>query len=72
MIQGYQPNKSTGEFKSPVGLKSGVPSKNSNNELLDSLETMIALCRLKFGNLDEVVYKEIIKAEALITKYRRN
>lgn len=37
-------------------------------ELLESLAVMTSLCRLKYGNLDEDVYAEILKAEAAIRK----
>jgi hypothetical protein len=39
-----------------------------NSELLQSLVVMTALCRLKYGNLDEGVYKEILKAEEVINR----
>jgi len=38
------------------------------SELLESLAVMTSLCRLKYGNLDEDVYAEILKAEAAIRK----
>lgn len=37
-------------------------------ELLEALDVMTCLCRLKYGNLDEDVYAEILKAEAAIRK----
>lgn len=38
-------------------------------KLLESLNTMTMLCRLKYGNSDPDVYAEIEKAETLIAAY---
>lgn len=40
------------------------------DELAESLETMTALCALKYGNIDADVYAEIEKANALVGKAR--
>ena len=42
-----------------------------NKELLESLRIMIGLVRVKYGNLDPAVYREIGKAEALIKAHAR-
>ena len=36
------------------------------DEMLLSLITMTALCKLKYGSLDKLVYPEILKAEKII------
>jgi len=38
--------------------------------LLDALQTMTQLARIKWGNLDAEVFAEIEKAEAMIAKHR--
>ena len=37
-------------------------------KLLKTCKIMTALCRLKYGNLDKKVYKEILKSEQAIAK----
>lgn len=37
-------------------------------DLLAALKIMTAFCRLKYGNLDELVWAEICKSEAVIKK----
>ena len=37
-------------------------------ELLEALEIMTSLCRIKYGNLDKDIYEEILKAESAINK----
>ncbi len=44
--------------------------RNAAHQLLESLEIMTQLVRLKYGNLDKEVYAEILKAEAAIAAAR--
>lgn len=45
-----------------------ISLQQENKALRESLNVMTQLCRLKYGNLDELVYPEILKAEALLNK----
>lgn len=56
-----------------MDLKGGEPEANAHliaaaPDMLEALEVMTSLCRIKYGNLDKDVYNEILKAESALNK----
>lgn len=63
----YDDNTTLNE-KSHKELEANAQLIASAPDLLESCKIMTSLCRIKYGNLDKKIYKEILKAEQAIAK----